>query len=301
MGTRFTDMKSALEHGFELPTNAEERAIFIMNARSQLTNQIAMATTAAKSFQEADAALSRISRARAYLAAGVAFKPVALQFTRGDQEELNTLEEHSRLAVLKARNLIDPLLRQQMRRMQMALAKSTVPAKNDAGKSLDPEARIDLAEEQLNPDDRIRDALRVLSLSSDHVERLRSRFAELNALLPRVRPEGNSASLVQQVRFASKRANDALREVHLILLTASYPYEHTQDRATISLFCCPKLPAANQIRAIHVAAKVTLSGVYGLYFRILSELAERAEQAEKAIGLLPLDEPATLPPRKEGN
>ena len=55
------------------------------------------------------------------------------------------------------------------------------------------------------------------------------------------------------------------------------------------------MPAPKDVRAIHVATRATLKGIYGLYGRLMADLAERAEAAEKTLGLEPLEIPEGMP------
>jgi hypothetical protein len=139
------------------------------------------------------------------------------------------------------------------------------------------------------------DALNALATSAGPVETLRYRLVELETLLRIIRPDGNPARLVKTLRMTSNRTAEVLLQVHLILRSAWYPYEHTAANATISRYCCAMLPKSAQIGAVHGAASSTLNGYYQLYLRLLADLAQRAEEAEKEIGLLPMPEPNDKP------
>jgi hypothetical protein len=174
--------------------------------------------------------------------------------------------------------------------MQTALAATEkVRAPVDTVDDPDAYGEIELAEEQTGPHEQIRAAMRALSQAAEGIERLRWRYIELDLLLRHVKSEGNSRQLIQQIHGVSKPAHDLLKDVHRILMTAAYPYEHTDGKVTVSQFCSRRMPTPNNPRSVHLWTKVTLSGVYGLYLRLLGDIADWAEQAEKTMGLEPVE------------
>jgi Zn-dependent protease with chaperone function len=284
----------------DFPATPDDCADALMTARSQLLDGQADGAAAAAAWKESDDALTRVLVVRSMQSAKVSFKPTDFSLKSAADAELSATTAKARGTIAKVRPTLQKLLALQIRRLEIALAMSVKakPADNRSSKTArqqsdDDYGQYDLAgaesEDELQ---RITAALEVLSIAADKTELLRQRFHEFNVLLPFVRPDANSSSLVQDVVLRSKRANEALRDLHQILRSAPYPYDHTEKGATISRYCCHQLPNDKQIRGVHNAAESTLNGIFGLYMRMMSDLAERAERAEKEFDLSPLPEPA---------
>src|SRR5579872_1214967 len=152
------------QQGTALPSDPDERAMSIMKARSHLSDRIVAAKEAAKSFQEANGSLTRVAQARILRDAGVTFQPAKLQMMRADEAEFEAIEQKARRAIETARSILDPIIREQMQRMQMAIASvNSEPEEPAPLEDAELEAEIQLVEEQTSPQEKIRMALMALS------------------------------------------------------------------------------------------------------------------------------------------
>lgn len=271
-----------------LPQNPADVSKFIRQARAALLSRAESARAAAKAFDQGVENVMRSVHVRSLLEAGATIKPEAFKLRSGDFGELEALERGGREMMRKARQALDPLIRAQLQRMQMALGTITEQVPAIVAEDSESEEEIALADATENPRERIRRAMRVMALANEPMRRLADRLAELNAVVPLVRREGNSATLGRQVLGSCKRTNDALLELHQVLATGSYPYEHNRGNVNLSQFCCGKLPEPKKFRLVLSAARATLAAAAALHNRMLADLAEEAEKAEANMGLEPL-------------
>jgi hypothetical protein len=271
--------------------SADDRAALILEARALLHDRLDVCRAAAQAYSRARGNFHRAVAASALRSAGVEFKPANLQLSTNDDGELQALLKQSTLQMEQARTTLDPVIRRQVQRLQAAVS-LLQPESPKTAVQRSPDDVIDFAQPAGGEQSPLFVALIALAEAAAPIQVLRRRYVELGVLMGSVRPSGNRPALISDVRLASRRAVDSLREAHAHLMRAPYPFEHALGNITVSQFCCSVLPAANQFNRILPAVRSTLQGFDTLYLRLFSRLSESAEIAENAIGLQPLSDPA---------
>jgi len=74
-------------------------------------------------------------------------------------------------------------------------------------------------------------------------------------------------------------------ELHRVLRGAVYPYEHAEKGVTLAKFALEEVPAVENVGRVYGAAETAMEAVYGLYMRMMSDLARRGEELERGFGL----------------
>jgi hypothetical protein len=160
--------------------------------------------------------------------------------------------------------------------------------------------RINLAlaaarNDQADSGDPVVDALFALRGVAGDVEGLRRNFFALDAALSLSQSDNRGESL-RMILGHAETTQGYLRRIYDALAAGRYPYGRSGGRATLSQYAVGRLPAANEIGAIHTTSQTALRSLYGLNLRLLGDLARRAEAFEASLGLQPLPDP----PGEEG-
>jgi Zn-dependent protease with chaperone function len=304
------------------PPDRDRAAETMLAERTSLLDLAPRAAEAAKQFEAADDRLVAVTRARALHRAGVRRLDPELLALLGDPaaaSNLDLVEQRAQAQRESARTILDAAAAAGIVRLQLALDLDKVPptaasaaaAAAAASASVaapwspaplpDPAPEEDYGAYDLAPavqpgsGDTLLDALRALREAAPGLERLRHQFYALATLLSLLKPDDNSDELVAETLSASRRAADQLADTHLSLRRAAYPYDHAERGASIARYTLEHLPDAQEVGSVYQAAEATLDACYGLYMRLMSDLARRAERVEADLGLPPLPEPPEPP------
>lgn len=204
---------------------------------------------------------------------------------------------------------IDRALAVCMQRLELALALSR-PAPLEAPEPADVAPEEDFGEYDLaapapaGTGDSQLDAIMVLRRTHASITVLRGHALSLNVLLRRIKPMDNSRALADAILWHASKALALLHELFNEMAGAVYPYSVDGRAVPLNRYLINALPPKDEIGAI---AKVAISAVdayFGLYMRLMSDLAHRAEKMETELGLPPLDDPvsaAVIEPDADGD
>jgi len=270
----------------DVPQDLDERALVMMQARTNLCEVATDAAADAKAFNDADVVLQRVMAVRILQSAQIKFQPKDYNFVSADVSELRETEQQAMQVRQYALETLNELLIPQGRRLRAALEAVEGP------KPAAVEETYDVSDAPAkSSSDALLEALRGIELCHGGVDSLRTQWRHLNTLLAMAHKSGKIQLLASDVISVSALVYHELNALHHGLRKVRYPYEHMERGATISRFCCRQFPTKKNIARIHAAAKGTLEGIDGLYMRLMSDVAQQAEQAESDLGLPPLPDP----------
>jgi len=109
--------------------------------------------------------------------------------------------------------------------------------------------------------------------------------------------KSQSQPLINACLRAGKQLHDRLEEFRWkIGDTLNYPFEHSQEDATLVKYALPRVPPAENVGELGQAAQDALERITTLYRRALGRLTVTAEEVERALGLPPLPTPDPVTP-----
>jgi hypothetical protein len=261
---------------------AAERLLLL---RSYLMDRAEQGRAAAEDFEKADGKLMLVARVRELRGAGERVSAKEFELTRGDDEELTRIHRDATAKKSAAEALLKELLEHSMSRLRLALA---LEPSNKAK----PRDEYELADEpEAGSGDRLEVALRALQSAAAEVEALRHHFVLLGTLLSRCNENNNREDLVNCALNRSRAVTQDLSKIHNALAQRPYPYDHAEKGMSLARYVVIGVPASDSVGEVMGAAEAALDAFYGLYGRIMSDLAARAEKVEASLGLPPLPEP----------
>jgi Zn-dependent protease with chaperone function len=284
----------------EVPGGGDAAAELLVEARRALVERAGAVQDAVKMFTAADERLVTALRVSAMVEAGAAVKGQMVPglgimgaVTAEGLTEVMRAAEREREG---AAEVVNGLVKRAMVRINVVLAIAAAERKaaaapaagaGDAGAGA-----YDVVEAavETGSGDLVIDALRALKLVAERVEKLRRLYYQMGAALSLAKPAGNPQSLVNVVVSLGQRLQMVLQEVHGVLRGAKYPYGHAEKGVSVSRFAMEAMPRADEPVKVYHAAEGTLSAVYGLYVRLMSDLARRAEVLDGEVGLEALPE-----------
>lgn len=278
--------------------NRDGAAEMLLELRTQYFSAAEDARVAAQAFMDADTQLVSIGRVRALKNAAIRkIDPKPFNLTTTDDAELRALAQAARARRESATATLAQALTIGMQRLELALSLEAPPAPQPdeaanpgAGGEYDIRSTNDAGSE-----DRLADAMRALAANSTLVEDVRQQFYVLGVLLAHCQPDNNPEDLVSAVLSVSRKTCAMLAQIHNSLAITPYPYEHVEKRTTLAGYVLSQVPHHEAVGEVYSAADGLLDAVYGLYMRILSDMARRAEEIEQSLGLDPLPEPEDEP------
>jgi Zn-dependent protease with chaperone function len=278
--------------GGDVPKDPDICAERLLELRGKLSDVLPRAKAASEQYEKADDRMIAVARARVLRAAGERVDIKELDFKRGDESELQATITAAAQNKRAAELVLNEVLADAMLRMQIALSLEPKAETDKAQAATEPADEYDIADAPAaGSNDLLRDALTALGSSAQTAESLRQNFYLLGTLGPRLRDEGNSETLIEEVLARSKYVCQDLAHIHGALRRTPYPYEHHDRNATLTGFVVPLIPTPENIGDVYHAAEQALDSIYSLYMRIMSDLAQRAENIESDLGLPPLPEP----------
>lgn len=282
-----------------VPADGEAAAELLVEARTRLLDGAPVVRGAVKTFEQADERLVLALRVMAMLEAGAAVKgqmvPQLGLLGTIDGASLTDVMRRTERERTEAAHLVNGVVKGAMVRINVVLAMAAAERKKAVVGAPAAEAgagEYDVVEvrEEAGSGDLVLDALRAIKLVAERLEKMRRLYYQMGAALSLAKPTGNPQSLVNAVVSLGNRLHMALQEVHGVLRGAKYPYGHAEKQVSVSRLAMETMPRADEPVKVYHAAEGTLSAVYELYVRLMSDLARRAEELEVELGLGALPE-----------
>jgi Zn-dependent protease with chaperone function len=273
-----------------------DAAEMLLDLRCKLTEALPRARAAAKDFEAADDELIAVARAKALQSAGERVNAKELNLKKADDAELYSIRQSATQRKENAAFVLREVLADQMLRLRIALALDGKAAADAASPPVTPRDEYDVADEpEVGSADRLETSLRALSGAADALESLRQNFYVLGPLASRLRQETNPQTLIDTLLSRSRKTTQDLERLRVALAGTPYPYPHAEQNVTLAKYAIPGVPPPENLGDVYRVAEGALNATYGLYMRIMSDLAARAESFEQSLGLAPLPEPPDEP------
>jgi len=286
-----------------LPVSHDAAAEQILLARSDLAESLPAARAAQALWEASMAKLTGFTRAWALHEVGQKRIDPAIGLTPAELARLSDVYHEQTASAQAARQVLDPLLARQLYRLQCALEidrlSRPVPPPPPPVADEDDYGAYDVQQEPapvFGDTVLLVAALDAIRQVATPVDDLRVQLLRLGQLLGQLKPDHNDQRIIDSILQVSWTARRALEDIRQTLGSAWYPYQHGEQGVTLAKFAVPHLPEATAVGAITEAADTALEGIYGLYVRVMGDLASRAEAIEASLGLSPLPEPAATDP-----
>ena len=259
---------------------AEEAAVgeMLLMARSKLIEAAPEAREAGKKFVEADDKVLEAMRTQMQRRAGQA----------GGTEAMRAAEQKARGERGEQLAVVSRVINDAMVRIDIVLALEERGRRRGVVRAPDEgEGGFELAEEGAAGEsgDLVVDALAAISSTWGVVEKMRGDYHCLGALIVLWQKASDKEGLGHMIVERGKVLHAGLMELHRVLRGAVYPYEHAEKGVTLAKFALEEVPAVENVGRVYGAAETAMEAVYGLYMRMMSDLARRGEELERGFGL----------------
>jgi Zn-dependent protease with chaperone function len=269
----------------------------LLDARSQFLGALPAAQQAAKRFGEADTNASMAGAVKALRMAGL--KKIQCpdeRYLKIDEATLRAMEKQGATERSEAARSVDEVLAPALLRLEMALfidalRQKTATDARDAGTD-DGDEMYALTDDALDSSvEKKLVALTALRAAAPRIEALRAEVFVMGALLAHCQPHDNPEMLVSAVVCKARAMSEQLRALHAQVRDVKYPYEHAERNVSLAGFLARHLPTPEEIGQVQTIADGAVDAFYGLYMRMMADLASRAEEIESSLGLPQLEAP----------
>ncbi len=265
--------------------DAERLADELFALRTQFAAAVGEAAKEAELWEDSEAKAFQVEQITAGTLAHLKttdYRKVGL--TSDDEATVRHRRQQLDAACETSRKKIDAALSILMLRMATAMKIEELSAAPPAPV----EDTYDLVEPQSGGGDSLRLALQSMSAAADDIHRLRRMFGRQSYLASYFEKYGKSQAYIDAILSQSRKMQQLVMSIAGVTETA-YPYTVSGGAMTLRQFLIPQQASANAVGDMLALAETLLDRYYGLYTRVMGDLAERCIAIESDLGLPPLE------------
>ena len=233
-------------------------------------------------YDEADTQLIGAEQALALLEAGFQIEPEPFGLREGSQDAARAARSEAKAQQEAAAATLDAFAEAMRERLAACLELLYVPA----------------VASRLKEDDRgcarvaaLVSALAALAKAFGPLLELRRDFAALSILVSQIEGKEMAEAHYDTTMKRAERVRGRLVQIYDALSSTDYPFDHAKGNVAIAEYALEKVPDVDDLNGVCSASDGAQDKLFGLHWKLMSQLAVAAEKVEAALDLAPMKAP----------